>query len=115
MTHQLRTVFESIIALQSVEKEILFKIFDDNLTLHVNEVIDTTTIAFQALENILINQEATNFETLKLALEKMNSDLLRFRKTHTIRKFNLEEVENFYIFFYRLRSIGEEIIDLAKI
>lgn len=113
MTHQLRTIFASIAALQSVEKEILSKIFDDSLAARVSDVIDNTVIAFQTVENKLIKGESADFMTLQLALTAMNSDLIRFRDTHTTRKFNLEDVENFFVFFYRLRSIGEAIIAMA--
>jgi hypothetical protein len=46
---------------------------------------------------------------LEDAIENLNTDLLRFRNTRTTRKFNLEDVESFFVFFYSLRTVAESV------
>jgi len=112
---QLENICYAISALRGVHKEVLTKIFDDELAARVAELIDKTDVAFQSLEkSISSDMQSVSFESLTHALNAMNEDLVRFRATRTTRKFNLEDVESFFVFFYSLRSIGEAIIKTEK-
>ena len=64
-----------------------------------------TDSGFNEIEKILESiQDTFHFDVLRQALKDLNQDLLRFRATRTTRKFNLEDVESFFVFFYRLRA-----------
>lgn len=107
---QLETIFESVSALRSVPKEILTKIFDDSLSRQVAGLVDKTDVGFQELEKMIESQKPPQHDAeLEDALKGLSHDLVRFRATRTTRKFNLEDVESYFIFFYRLRAIGEGV------
>lgn len=113
--NQLEIIFESIVALKNVRLEILTKIFDDSLSHHVTNVITTTDASMHDLEKMLeMGKVPLHIDELSTALGDLNQDLLRFRATRTTRKFNLEDVESFFVFFYRLKIIGEAVIKLTE-
>lgn len=49
---------------------------------------------------------------LNESLRHLNVELLRFRATRATRKFNLEDVESFFVFFYNLRSVAEVLMKM---
>ena len=113
MNSQSELLFELITFLRNVPKLSLSKIFDDSLSKAISKVVNETESAFKSIEThlskdlpIIYNKE------LELSLDNLNKELLRFRETHTIRKFSLQDVEDYYIFFYNLRYIGEVIVKL---
>jgi uncharacterized membrane protein YccC len=112
--NQLDIISESISALRNINFEILTKIFDDSLSTHITNLISTTDAGINDLEN-LIEKEKTpvHLNRLKDVLKDLNQDLLRFRATRTTRKFNIEDVESFFVFFYRVKIIGETVIKIA--
>lgn len=113
VVNQVELIFESVVALGQVKKDVLVKIFDDSLSAHISEVIDKTDLGFQDLEKLIESQKAPqHLAELDEALKALSDDLLRFRGTRTTRKFNLEDVESFFVFFYRLKSIGEGVLKL---
>lgn len=115
LSDQLETIFEAVNSLRYVQKSMLSKIFDDMLSNSVEEVIDKTNIAFESMENAIRNSKiGVGFPALEAALANMTSELSRFRGTRTTRKFNLDDVESFYVYFYSLRTIGESIIKMSK-
>lgn len=102
--------FESVAALKGVNKEVLIKIFDDGLARQVANMIDKTDLGFQDLEKLIEFQKPPlHLASLEEALTGLNNELARFRETRTTRKFNLEDVESFFVFFYRLRAIAEAV------
>lgn len=112
---QLETMFESVAALKNVHKETLIKIFDDSLSEQISNVVDKTDMGFQELHKMLKSQKKPlHSAELEEALTSLNQDLLRFRGTRTTRKFNLEDVESFFVFFYRLRAIGESVYKMEQ-
>lgn len=115
MISQLEIINDSTAALRNVNLEILTKIFDDSLSNQIINVITKTDAGMNSLIKILEREGSSfNFNDLSIALKDLNEDLLRFRATRTIRKFNLEDVESFYVFFYRLRTIGEAVIKIGE-
>lgn len=114
LTDQLDEILESIIAARNVRKDTLSKIFDDTLANQVADAIDKTDLAFQDLAKMMSLESRTiSFDALKSSLKMLNEELLRFRATRATRKFNIEDVESFFVFFYSLRSIGEAIIKMG--
>lgn len=110
VTNQLEEIFGLTASLRSVNKESLAKIFDDSLAKAINDVIDKTDLTFQRLEKeFSLEKPSENAPELENALLTLDKELLRFRDTRTTRKFNLQDVESFYVFFHDLRSIGESV------
>ncbi len=115
LTQQMETIFELVLNLKSAHKDSLLKIFDDSLANQVTQVIDQTDLAFQALQKrIVLAIPDIDLAGLDNALAALNSELQRFRATRTTRMFNFEDVENFFVFFFSLRSIGEAIKKMAE-
>jgi len=114
ITIQLEGILETIVLLDNVKKSPISKIFDDRLAHIIAVLIDNTDLAFQKLEKAFMteSEELINFDELSQSLALLNSELLRFRETRSTRKFNLEEVESFYVFFYSLRSVGESLLKI---
>ncbi len=115
LSDQLETIFEAVNSIRQVHKETLSKIFDDSLFRSVSAVIDQTHSAFDSMERaIRCDETSPPFPKLESALAVMAGERLRFRATHTIRKFNLEDVESFFVYFYGLRLIGESILKMSR-
>ena len=113
---EVETIFGAVSALNTVHKETLSKIFDDPLAAAVNDVIDKTENSFNALEKFMKNEETDlSTDALQKALQHLNSDLERFRATRTTRKFNLEDVESYFVYFHSLKSIGDAVIKMENI
>lgn len=115
LVSQLDSIFKSIVALKNVPKVTLAKVFDDALGNQVTDVVDKSDLAFQLLAKSVENEQASvNFDDLQLSLDKLNEEQIRFRATRATRKFNLEDVESFFVFFYNLRSIGDSLIKMHQ-
>lgn len=110
IANQLDEIFSTISSLRSVNKESLAKIFDDSLAKAIHNVIEKTDQSFQRLEKkVSLESYDSNDLGLEQALDELNRELLRFRETRTTRKFNLQDVESFYVFFHGLRAVGESV------
>lgn len=108
--HEIENIFKAVYTLKKVDKTMLIKIFDDRLANQVALVIEKTDLSFQDLAKFIQSQKTpTHLTELDDALVVLDQEMLRFRGTHTIRKFNLEDVENFYVFFHNLRYVGEDV------
>jgi hypothetical protein len=115
LTTEFETVFEAIDILHDVQKETLSKIFDDSLANRLSDVIEQIDQAFQSLEKSIGSpSNSLDVNSLRQSLTNLNGELLRFRETRRTRKFNMEDVESFFVFFYSLRSIGEMLIKMEK-
>ena len=113
ITSQLEYIFESLVSLRKIHKHNLSQIFDYSLDKNVNIVIEKTELAFQNMEKIISFQKPiAPLNGLDNAVRNLNDDLLRFRNTRTTRKFNLEDVESFFVFFYSLRNIAESVLKM---
>lgn len=106
-------IYEAILAIRTVFQYNMTKIFDDDLSNQLEKYRDQTAVAFdslvQQLETHLSSTTSYPFTEEADALAALNDELIRFRSTRSTRRFELEDVENFYVFFYSLRTVGEEL------
>jgi hypothetical protein len=115
ITEQVETAFEAVDSLKHVHKETLSKIIDDSLSIELNAFIDKIDLSFQSLEQIILSQTKDFLVSeLNYSIASLNAELLRFRGTRTTRKFNLEDVESYFVFFYSLRSIAEALVKMES-
>lgn len=113
--NRLESIFETVVTLRHAHTSTLEKMFDDSLAHQVSDVVDKTDLVFQDTAKIIEMQApSTHLPALHTALHTLSEEMTRFRGTRTTRKFNLEDVENFFVFFYSLRSIGEDLIKLDE-
>lgn len=86
------------------------KIFDSTLQEHLKIVVEQIEIALQELSRSLAQEKPiAPFNELTDALEKLQADRARFRNTYTTRKFELHDVENFFVFFYSIETIAANL------
>lgn len=106
-------IYEAILSIRKANCYQVTKIFDDALYDELEKYRDHTSIAFDCLTRQLENRGDSTipypFAEEEGALKGLKEELLRFRNTRSTRRFDLEDVENFYVFFYSLRLIGEEL------
>lgn len=111
-------IYEAILSIRTANHYKVTKIFDDALADQLVEFRDQTSVAIDCLIKKLENQEESNlpypFAEEENALTKLNAELIRFRETRSTRRFDLDDVENFYVFFYSLRLVGEELQRIDK-
>lgn len=111
----LETTFKLIAALQTVNPSNFKTILDHNLEGCIADTIVQLDLYFQRLVLLIENkqpQEKTSL--LPQSLEVLNKDIVRFKTTYTTATFNLEEVENLFVFLYHLNSIGQELQTMGQ-
>lgn len=110
----LEALFEFIVALKNIVQH-PSKLMDEPLKVQLNQVNFSLDAAFKELSKALISgQEVPSLSLLTDAQNKLEEELLRFRKARSTRPFNLYEVEGFFVFFYNLRFIVQEVFKIAK-
>jgi len=106
-------IYEAILSIRAANHYQLTKIFDDPLSDQLEQFRDQTSIAIDALIKKLESRATSSapypFLEEEAALKKLNDELARFRETRSTRRFDLNDLESFYVFFYSLRLIGEEL------
>jgi uncharacterized membrane protein YgaE (UPF0421/DUF939 family) len=108
-----QNIFDSIIALITFHKYNIKRIFDSKLEKQVIETIEQTDDSFRELAYMLKQEKSdTEIIDLKELMQKQNKELARFRETRATRKLERFEVEHFFVYFYHLRSIIEEVMKM---
>ncbi len=109
-------LYELIASIERVHKEAVEMIIDDDLGRAISRVTQESDTVLQNLENrISTPSRQVQEHTLKESLEALSTELSRFRSTHATRKFNIEHVESYFVYFYSLREIGEDLLSMDKI
>lgn len=112
LTHTCESLFEETTILRNIDKRILSLILDDELTKHLTHLIDQTEATLKLFARQL-ERNAYSTPPLSPLLQEttkaLKADLLRFRSTKTTRKFELQDVEGFFVFFYTVVLIAEQI------
>ena len=112
---QLESLFEMITTLGKVNHETMALIIDDGLSKAIGKVVDETDIIIQNMEKELSgSSQQGQPHGLAESLKSLNEELLRFRQTRATRKFSLEDVESFFVYFYSLKTIGEEVLKMEQ-
>lgn len=111
----LEMIFEELPLIKNFQEKNLDKILDKKLANELNSLIDKTDAAFQLLSEMLERLETTSpLGGLRQSLESLNEELSRFRTTRRTREFSFNDVENYFVFFYHLRAIVEELFRLES-
>jgi len=58
---------------------------------------------------VTLENTQLEMDDLNKVNEKLNEELSRFRNTRATRKYNFEFVERFFVFFYSLKAILEQL------
>lgn len=115
LNRDLQNLFEEVLSLKNVYRDNPRKIFDAPLADQLAEFI---AIAGRDFDQLLNQLHLPKIETLgiksSIAMQELNSELIRFRSTHTTRKYNLQDVERFFVFFYNLNAVVEDLKEIEK-
>lgn len=86
------------------------KMMDQELSDQVFEVENALDHVLQSLSSTLItNEMRVHIEDLEHVEQRLEQQLERFRSTKATRKFNLNDIENFFVFFHNLNILMTEI------
>ena len=115
LIEHLQGLLDSILALQSVYNKDVYAIFDQELVRQLHNLVRQTERAFQRLSNMLMSVEpAKDVVDLSDSLEKLRQELIRFRAVRPVRQIPWPDVQNFFVFFYSLKTIAEELRKMGK-
>lgn len=115
LLEQLQSLLDSIISLRTVYDKNVFELFDQDLVQQLERLIRQTEAAFRKLSAMLIApQENVEALDLKESLEKLKDELIRFRSVSPTRHFPFPDVQNFFVFFYSLKIIVEDLRKIEK-
>lgn len=111
----LSAIFDATKELNTFHTFDLKRILDKNLS----EKLDGTIKTIGKTMNTLVKRLKREYDKepsqeLREAVNALNEELARFRTTRTTRKFDRHEVEKFFVFFYNLRLVIEELIKMDE-
>ena len=112
---QLAEIFDATAKLNTFHSFDLQKILDN----HLKEKMENTLKSVVKAMNILVQRlkreyEKEPSEELRESVNALNDELARFRSTRSTRNFERHEVEKFFVFFYNLRLVIEELIKMDE-
>jgi hypothetical protein len=89
------------------------EMFDESLKKNILYVSENITFILKALAAKLKEEKAFfDFAVIFDLQQILDQELSRFRLTRTTKKYNLETVENYFVFSYSLRNILKELNSL---
>lgn len=91
------------------------QIFDPSLTEQLHFLMDKVDQGMQRLsQQLAVRHSVGELTDLEESLMQLQEDLGRFRSTHVMRHYGLQEVESFFVFFYIMSGIVEKICQIAQ-
>lgn len=111
----LEKLYEQIFTLSNVYRVHLNAMIDQGLDQQFKKI--TSECDKLLLEYALVLQGSSSqpeLSELEAAVNGLDNELVRFRATRTTSKYELNDVEGFYVFFYTLKEAAEEIIKSRK-
>lgn len=111
----LSAIFDATKELNTFHTFDLERILDENLSKKLYATINTIDKTMNTLVRRLKREyEEEPSQELREAVNALNEELARFRTTRTTRKYERHEVEKFFVFFYNLRIVIEELIKMDE-
>lgn len=100
-------LWDSLLALQNVFNLSLEEIFDDEFKQQVKQVVETIDLALNEISLALKTGKITfNFSELNHVQKHLNEELIRFRTIKATKKYSLDVVEKYFVFFYQLKQVA---------
>lgn len=100
-------LWDSLLALQNVFNLSLEAIFDGELKQQVKQVVETIDLALNEISLELKTGKITfNFSELNHVQKHLNEELVRFRTIKATKKYSLDVVEKYFVFFYQLKQVA---------
>lgn len=109
----LEGLIKDFYAIKNVYKDELHNIFNKELYQQVNFAIEKTEVSFKYLTSRFTSWNGhQQMEDLKYINEELNIQLERFRNTRPTRKYDFAFVERYFVFFYSLKSVLQQLSHL---
>jgi uncharacterized membrane protein YccC len=97
---------DSLQALQNVFNLTLEEMFDERLKQQTQYTIEVIDFSLKELAlKLKTSQTSFDFNLLENAQDSIYQELLRFRNTHTTKKYSLDIIEEYFVFFYQLKQL----------
>ncbi|MFV0339143.1 MAG: FUSC family protein [Parachlamydiaceae bacterium] len=107
---RLEEIYESIFSLSKVYRKNLSLMIDPGIEEQFRKI--TTESDRVLLQYALVLQGAgamPDLTELQAAIKNLDTELLRYRETKATRAYHFPDVEGFFVFFYTLKAVAEEI------
>ncbi len=99
-------LWEHFRALREIFNEDFSTILDEELKKKFQEVVGEIELALKDLSSKLkTGQSSFDYTILDRLQVSLQEERIRFRSTHTIKKYQLDIVEDYYVLFYQIRQI----------
>lgn len=113
LLEHLEASYEIVTNLRAVRKFHLKKFFDKNLSEATDGCNESIGLALEELATTLQERQVIGQPINVLGtLEKLNEELKRFREIQTTRLLSMQDAESFFVYFYSLKELAEEIIKI---
>lgn len=112
---QLENLYESITVLKDFQQAELHKMFDEKLNAKLSHLTESTLLAFQELSRLIeIGASTEHLDDLKDAVKALDKELERFRSSRKTREYQFRDVENYFVYFYNIHSIVDELLRMEE-
>lgn len=108
-------LFDQILSFDAIDKHVLSLIVDNDLAKKLEDTVNQTD---EELKRLILQlntneiDESPPTSALQESVKALKADLIRFRTTKTTRKFELQDVESFFVFFHTVVLIADRLFSL---
>jgi len=105
---------ERIFTLKNIYKVKLESMLDAELSSETNGVISLIEETMQNFAKAMDGAPLSDLILLQLASEKLGDTLIDFRSKKITRQYELTDVESFFVFFYTLKALVNDLQKTRK-
>ncbi|MBA2726838.1 MAG: FUSC family protein [Parachlamydiaceae bacterium] len=119
LIHSIENAFDAIITLKQLQKSKLLQMLDEPLLEKLKNFTEASEGAFQSFSRQLEtgdDRQTVLIEyDLKSTYNSLQEDLVRLRGNRTTRQFDWKEIESFFVFFYSIGIVAEELFRIEPL
>lgn len=110
----LERLTDQIDIMDQIHKENLKSIINVKLRSSFQDLSNHISTAFRKIAAYYETGEKQFNDQFAIEIDQFNDALLKFRSTHSTRQFSFFDVEGFFVFFYSVRNVAEELSKLEQ-
>jgi hypothetical protein len=96
----------SLQALEDVFNLTIEEIFDEGLKQQTQHAVEVIGFSLKELAlKLKTGQTSFDFNLLENVQVSLHQDLARFRSTHSTKKYSLDIIEEYFVFFYQFKQL----------
>ncbi len=119
LIHSVESAFDAIITLKQLQKSKILMMLDDSLLDQLKHFIEAADSSFQSLSRQLETGDDRQLSfsefDLKTTYKSLKDDLVRLRGNRSTSQFDWKEIESFFVYFYSLGMVAEEIFRIEAL